>query len=209
MFDVGWQVRGARRLISAGLVAGAVAMAVAVGGCSVELVHTRPTASDAATDEATDPAPETSESPQEPEDSSPSASAPSGPAPSGSAPTQSDGEDADEIDLARRSYYADEVEVTTGCPDGVLTLDRTQVVTRLTENCHKVIVDASFTTLLAEKVDILTVSQASGMGHFIIREVGSARVEAPFSYLYWDRGNPKLKVTGFKTVAKPNPVSER
>ena len=112
-------------------------------------------------------------------------------------------------DLARRSYYANEVEVTTGCPGGTLTLNRTRVITRLTENCHKVVVDAPFTTLLAEKVDILTVSQNSGMGHFIIREIGSAKVEAPFSYLYWDRGNPKLDVTGFRTVAKPNPVSER
>jgi cytoskeletal protein RodZ len=197
MFGLGrWQARSVRKLIPAVLVAGIVAMALTVSGCSVDLVHTESAASEAASDETTE-VPETSESPQEPTDS-----------PSASAPTQSSDPDG-ETDLARRSYYANEVEVTTGCPGGTLTLDRTQVITRLTENCHKVVVDAPFTTLLAEKVDILTVSQNSGMGHFIIREIGSAKVEAPFSYLYWDRGNPKLDVTGFQTVAKPNPVSER
>ena len=197
MFGLGrWQARSVRKLIPAVLVAGIVAMALTVSGCSVDLVHTESAASEAASDETTE-VPETSESPQEPTDS-----------PSASAPTQSSDPDG-ETDLARRSYYANEVEVTTGCPKGFLTLDRPQVITRLTEDCHKVVVDASFTTLLAEKVDILTVSQASGMGHFIIREIGSAKVEAPFSYLYWDRGNPKLDVTGFRTVAKPNPVSER
>ncbi len=192
-----WQARSAQKLIPAALVAGIVAMALAVSGCSVDLVHTESAASEAASDEVTEVS-ATSESPQEPTDS-----------PAASEPTQSGDADTDEIDLARRSYYANQVEVTTGCPKGLLTLDRPQVITRLTEDCHKVIVDASFTTLLAEKVDILTVSKASGMGHFIIREIDSAKVEAPFSYLYWDRGNPKLDVTGFRTVAKPNPVSER
>ncbi len=113
-----------------------------------------------------------------------------------------------EKDLARRSYYADEIEVTTGCPGGKLALDQSSRVTAITEDCHEVRVTAPFTTLLAEKIDILIVEDTASLGHFIIREIGTARIEAPFNHVYWDRGKPQLKVTGFRCVIKPNPVSE-
>lgn len=113
-----------------------------------------------------------------------------------------------EQDLARRAYYADEIEVTTGCPGGKITLDQSTRVTAITEDCHEVRVTAPFTTLLAEKIDILIVENTASLGHFIIREIGTARIEAPFNHVYWDRGKPQLKVTGFHCVIKPNPVSE-
>lgn len=178
---------------------GLAAAVLVLSGCSVELVS------------ATAPVPPPAEppsaaitptTPTAPEVTTPTTSAPS------PTSTYKKPDNPTEKDLARRTYYADEIEVTTGCPGGKLTLDQSSRVTAITEDCHEVRVTAPFTTLLAEKIDILIIEDTASLGHFIIREIGTATVDAPFNHVYWDRGTPRLKVTGFRCVIKPNPVSE-
>lgn len=167
-----------------------------LSGCSVELVSAKPPNQPSADVQSPQTSPATTDA------SEPTTSAPT--------PTSTyvKPDDPTEKDLARRSYYADEIEVTTGCPDGKLTLDQTGRVTAITEDCHEVRVTASFTTLLAERIDNLIVEDTASLGHFIIREIGTARIDAPFNHVYWDRGKPRLTVTGFHCEVKPNPVSE-
>lgn len=191
-----WSSAEQRVAIRIGLIGVVVLSVLTVSGCAVDLVHGVAAPSGAAT--FSDPP--VSELPEQPEEDI---------EPPDPEATDSAAEQASETDLARRSYYADKVEVTTGCPQGRLTLSKSQTVTRITEDCHKVTVTAAFVTVLAEKIDILTVKNTAGMGHFIVRELDSVRLEAAFSFLYWDRGNPDLAVTGFRSIAKPNPVSER
>lgn len=189
-------VANQRMLIRAGLLAVVAAVTVSSSGCSVEMVPATTSAAGSQT-----PGAQNSTQPSEPRDGGTT-----------KAPTVQvtaiDPDESEETTLARRSHYAGEIEISTGCPDGVLTLSRTDTVTRLTENCHKVVVDAPYVTLLAEKVDVLIVNGAASSGHFIIRELGSATLDAPYSYLYWDRGTPRLSVSGYESFANPNPVSE-
>lgn len=186
--------RRARRWLS-----GLSAAVVVFSGCSVELVP-----ANAPSQPSTEPAgPQTS--PVVTTTPEATASATAEPTPTS---TYHKPDNPTEKDLARRSYYSDEIEVTTGCPGGKLTLDQSSRVTAITDDCREVRVTAPFTTLLAEKVDTLIIEDTASLGHFIIREIGTARVEAPFNHVYWDRGTPRLKVTGFRCVIKPNPVSE-
>lgn len=175
------------------------AAALLLSGCSVELVS------------ASAPGQPRTDA-QSPQTSAPTAEGNESATPTVAAPSATSSyvkpDDPTERDLARRSYYADEIEVTTGCPDGKLTLDQTGRVTEITEDCHEVRVTASFTTLLAERIDNLIVEDTASLGHFIIREIGTARIDAPFNHVYWDRGKPRLTVTGFRCEVKPNPVSE-
>ncbi|HAM45455.1 MAG TPA: hypothetical protein DCM67_10615 [Propionibacteriaceae bacterium] len=178
---------------------GLSAAVLVLSGCSVELVSVNPP----------DQPPADLQSPSA--SSTPTAAigatTPAASAPS-PASTYHKPDDPTEKDLAQRSYYADEIEVTTGCPGGKLTLDQSSRVTAITEDCHEVRVTAPFTTLLAEKIDTLIVEDTASLGHFIIREIGTARIDAPFNHVYWDRGKPQLKVSGFRCVVKPNPVPE-
>lgn len=188
------QVERRRRWLS-----GLAAAVLVLSGCSVELVSTS----------ERDQPPSDTQSPQ----TTPTTAAPANvttPAVTTPPPTSTDQkpDEPTEKDLARRSYYADEIATVTGCPGGKLTLDQSRQVTELIEDCHEVRVTAPFVTLLAEKIDILIIEDDAGSGHFIIREIGTARVDSAFNHVYWDRGMPELKVTGFRCVVKPNPVPE-
>jgi len=171
---------------------------LALSGCGVEVVGPTPLPGPSVADPATPSEPAESEAPAV-VDIDPSAS-----------PEPSETKEAEptEKDLARRSYYADKVELTTGCPTGRVRIDESMRVTRITEDCDQVIVSAAFTTLLAEHVGTLTIKNTAAHGHFLMGSIGKATVAAPFNHVYWDSGRPVLNVTGFKCVVEPNPAKE-
>ncbi|MCE1174434.1 MAG: hypothetical protein LWW77_07485 [Propionibacteriales bacterium] len=178
----------------------AIAAMLALAGCGVDVIHAQPVPSPATSAPAADgpvaePTPTITETPGDTETVVPS-------------PSESQTGEPTELDLARRSYYADKVDVTTGCPGGEIVLDQSMRVTMLTEPCERVVVTNSFNTLLAGEVGTLEIREAASHGHFLIGQLGSAKVAAPFNKVYWDSGNPKLTVTGFKCVVKPNPAKE-
>lgn len=192
-------VRAIRR--SHAPVALAIAAMLLVTGCGVDVVRLAPGPTQVTSAPAVDgPAVEPVASSTEP---SSSATDPVDPSPSASQTGQ-----PTERDLARRSYYADKVDVTTGCPGGEIVLDQSMRVTRLTEPCDRVIVTAPFTTLIAGTVGTLDIRSGASHGHFLIGRIGVGKIDAPFNKVYWDAGNPRLTVTGFKCVVKPNPVKE-
>jgi hypothetical protein len=182
-------------------VALAFAAMLMVTGCGVDVIHLQPGPTPVASaptgeepvSDPTTPPDEPSNGATDPVDPSPSASQTGDPT---------------ELDLARRSYYADKVDVTTGCPGGEIVLDQSMRVTRLTESCDRVIVTAPFTTLIAGPVGTLEIKSGASHGHFLIQRLGVGKIDAPFNKVYWDQGNPRLSVTGFKCVVKPNPVKE-
>lgn len=110
---------------------------------------------------------------------------------------------------AHRSYYAGEVDITTGCPKGKIVIDQVHRTTVITEYCKEVIVTAPFSTVLAERVGTLKVESGASHSYFLIRELSTASLKAPFDHLYWDKGHPRVKITGFKTIARMNPVKEK
>jgi hypothetical protein len=196
------------RVLSGALAVSVGVALMAVSGCGVEVVHTSQAGSPAQPSSlavaptpvpgipasvSADPGdrPETSSAP-EPSVSASKASRPTGP-----------------NAKAYRSYYADHIDITTGCPEGEIVIDQPNRTTVITEPCDKVTVTAPFNNVLAEKVGTLKVPFTGSGGYFLIRELGSADVKAPFDHLYWDKGTPRVKVSGLNTVAKPNPVKEK
>lgn len=113
---------------------------------------------------------------------------------------------ASESEKATRSYWESQVNLETECPGGRVVVSESRQVVKITARCQNVRVTAPFVTILAEDVGTLNVVYAGSFGHFIIRKLDRANVAAPFSYLYWDSGNPSVKVSGMRTVAKKNPT---
>lgn len=188
-------------LVRVGFVGIAFMTAVVVSGCSVDVVHATPSPSistQVSAPPVSVPPVTASATPQNPGSAKPSGTKTAAP---NTGPVT-------ENDLARRSYYADKVEIVTGCPTGAITLERTNTVTRITEYCEDVTIEAPYVTLIAERIGTLTVRDGASSGHFIVRQVSSATLEAPYSFLYWDGGNPEIDVSGYQSVAKPNPVPE-
>lgn len=205
-----WAARRARvvgrlRWLNAPLALGLAALLM-LSGCSVDVIAPGQGAAPSATDTQPEVGePTESEEPAEsvePTDSAePTSSEPASDAPSVKKPTGPNAK-------AYRSYYLDDVDVTTGCPDGEIVIDESMRTTVITEDCDKVTVTAPFNNVLAQRVGKLVVTYTGSNSYFLVTELGSATIEAPFDHLYWDKGNPRVKVSGLNTVAKPNPVKE-
>lgn len=189
-------LRAIRRLYAP--LALATAGVLALSGCGVEVVGSTPSPGPSVAAPLASSVPAESETPAV-VDVDPSASP---------EPSATEAAEPTEKDRARRSYYADEIDLTTGCPTGRVTIDQSMRVTRITEDCDQVIVTAAFTTLLAEHIGTLTIKNTASHGHFVIGSIGKATVAAPFNHVYWDSGRPVLNVTGFKCVVEPNPAKE-
>lgn len=196
------------RMMNAPLALGLAAL-ILFSGCSVDVVSgqgaTPAPIQTQDADRASEPATAGSGEPTvsaEPQASEPQASdtQPRASQPSVAKPTGPNAE-------AYRSYYADQIDVTTSCPGGEIVIGGGHTV-RITEACDKVTVTGSFSNVLAERVGTLIVTAEASHSYFLIRELASAKVEASFDHLYWDSGNPHVQVSGFKTVASPNPVKE-
>jgi hypothetical protein len=179
-----------------------IAIVVASGlltGCGVEVVAQPPASAPTSAEPAPAADPGSSESPAV-VDVDPSAEP---------EPSASEAGEPTQADLARRSYYDNSIDLTTGCPTGRIVIDQSMRVTKITEDCKEVIVTAAFTTLLAEHVGTLTIKNTASHGHFLIRSIDKATVAAAFNHVYWDSGKPSVNVTGFKCVVQPNPVKEQ
>lgn len=172
-----------------------------LSGCSVDVIAPGQGATPGPTDTQQALA-EPTESAESTESVEPMSSDPASPSPSVKKPTGPNAK-------AYRSYYAGEADVTTGCPDGEIVIDQSMRTTVITEACDKVTVTAPFSNVLAQRVGKLVVTYTGSHSYFLVTELGSATIEAPFDHLYWDKGNPRVKVSGLNTVAKRNPVKEQ
>jgi hypothetical protein len=134
---------------------------------------------------------------------------PSLPAPSTSAPTAvfvpSPGVEAE----AQRGYYLSRVTVRQDCAAGEVVIDAEDEVVQVTADCPRVVLRGADTTVLAEGVGTLQVDQSAGSSYVFLRRATTINVDADFMTVYWDDGNPGVKVTGFDSTANPNPLKER
>jgi hypothetical protein len=124
--------------------------------------------------------------------------------PAGASTYPADGE-------ARRSHYADSIDLTLSCPTGelVITPDLTLKDIRVTEDCRKITVDAVAVDLLTEHVDTLIITPEGGADDVIVRSVNNIVINSDLCDLYWDQGKPKsIRNTGFGNHANPNPAPE-
>jgi hypothetical protein len=118
-------------------------------------------------------------------------------------------ESPDPLADARRSSYDGRVDVTLDCAGGEVTLDQSDQITRITQDCNTVTVNGDYTKVVAERIGTLHINSEATFATVVMTSATQVTIDADFAHVYWDEGNPGVKAAGFKSTANPNPVKER
>jgi hypothetical protein len=118
-------------------------------------------------------------------------------------------DDADIPSDAFRSSYEGRFDLTTGCPGGTVVIDQASQWVKITQSCHSVYVRAASVVVVAQDVDNLVIESDSSLTTALVANLGTASIAASSCTLYWDSGNPVVKVTGYQNTAQPNPAKGR
>jgi hypothetical protein len=112
-------------------------------------------------------------------------------------------------DDAFRQYYEGRFDLITGCPGGTLVLNESLQTVKITQNCHSVTIQASSVSVVAQDVDSLVIEDGGSGSTVLTANLAQATVIGGLSTVYWDSGNPVLKITGSLCTAQPNPAKGR
>jgi hypothetical protein len=175
--------------------------AAGLTGCAVEIVPVGHSSNPSTTTPATVFAQETNTAPT-------TIGVASGPSGSGTV-VQGPLDDTDIPDDAFRSGYEGRFDLTTGCPGGTVVIDQASQWVKITQSCHSVYVRAASVVVVAQDVDNLVIESNSSLTTALVANLGTASIAASSCTLYWDSGNPAVKVTGYQNTAQPNPAKGR